>query len=201
MKKLMNKAKRVMSTLKMAHLFGIGKLTGPAQSVAVEAPKKADLSALPAAPSRNDTAPSPRARSIAPKARPTPASVARDEDSEDELLDDGAMAAARQRERARCQAILGCEAAATNRTLAHKLAFTTRMTRTEAIAMLQLAPACPEPDRYNQARADRNPRVGSPTSDAPPAREAAASRMHATLAAEMQRTRVAGPVASAKGSA
>lgn len=173
-------------------------LGGPTPALgALKGNPKAASVASKAKPAANPSA----AASGATKAKPAPVIAGRDEDSEDELLGDGAMAAARQRERARCQAIISCEAAATNRPLAISLAFTTRMTRTEAIAMLQLAPACPEPDRYNQARADRNPRVGSPTSDAPPAREAAASRMHDTLAAEMQRTRVAGPVASPRAAA
>lgn len=64
-----------------------------------------------------------------------------DEDSDEEMRGNGSAAAARRRERARCAAIFGSKAAGKNPVLAANLAFSTSMTRTEALAVLEGTPA------------------------------------------------------------
>lgn len=59
-----------------------------------------------------------------------------DEDDESEMRGDSEAAQARRRENARCAAIFASPAAAKNPALAASLAFDTRMTRKEAIAVL-----------------------------------------------------------------
>nr|WP_223961953.1 hypothetical protein [Burkholderia diffusa] len=81
---------------------------------------------------------------------------AEDDDDESEMRGSSATARARRREQARCAAIFNTRAAARNPQLAAQLAFTTRLPRDEAIALLEAAPTPPAaPDR-----AARNPRVG-----------------------------------------
>lgn len=63
-----------------------------------------------------------------------------DEDSIEEMHGNSVAAAARRRERARCAAIMGCEAAAKNPSLAAGLAFQTRLRRREAIQFLESLP-------------------------------------------------------------
>jgi len=60
-----------------------------------------------------------------------------DDDSSDEMH---GHAAARRRERSRCAAIMGCQAAARNPALAAGLAFKTRLSRQEAIQFLESLP-------------------------------------------------------------
>lgn len=61
-------------------------------------------------------------------------------DGKDEMHGDSTVAAARRRERARCAAIMGCQAAARNPALAANLAFKTRLSRQEAIEFLESLP-------------------------------------------------------------
>jgi hypothetical protein len=82
-----------------------------------------------------------------------------DEDDAEELHGKSIVASARLREQARCAAIMNCRAAGRNVPLAARLALTTRMTRDEAIGILEDTPAAPEP--ASQSRASRNPRLGS----------------------------------------
>lgn len=82
------------------------------------------------------------------------------EDDDDEMRGKSAVARARRREQARCAAIMGSKAAARNVEMAANLAFKTRMTRQEALAVLRSAPsnaAAPQ----SQRRADRNPQLGA----------------------------------------
>jgi hypothetical protein len=165
-------AGKVLSSFRLAHLFGFGKKKSPASPPATE------RAAAPAQPPAATRATS----------NPPVAAARRPADEDEEMHGSGAMAAARDRERARCEAIVNCAAGLRNPVLAKSIAFTSRMTRKEGIALLESTPAAAIVDSRNQARADRNPRVGSPTSGDAPVREVAANRMHATLAAEMART-------------
>ncbi|MEX3635963.1 hypothetical protein [Paraburkholderia sp. BR14320] len=83
----------------------------------------------------------------------------KDEDDSEELHGKSAIACARLREQARCAAIMGCRAAGRNVPLAAQLALTTRMTRQEAIAVLEAAPAAAIDT--SAGRAARNPRLGA----------------------------------------
>lgn len=81
-----------------------------------------------------------------------------DEDGDDEMSGNSAAAAARRRERARCAAIFGSKAAAKNPALAANLAFNTRMTRSEALVVLENSPAAAASD--HSGRSARNPSLG-----------------------------------------
>ncbi|WP_342616979.1 hypothetical protein [Rhodoferax sp. GW822-FHT02A01] len=73
----------------------------------------------------------------APKARASQAArTVPVEDPPEEMRGSSPIAVARRRERARCAAIIGHDAAASNMVLAANLAFKTRMTRAEAMAVL-----------------------------------------------------------------
>jgi hypothetical protein len=85
------------------------------------------------------------------------ASAEKDDDDEDELHGKNAIARARLREQARCAAIMGCRAAGRNVPLAAQLALTTRMTREEAIGVLQSTPAAVP---IGSGRELRNPKLG-----------------------------------------
>jgi len=95
-----------------------------------------------------------------------------DDDKDEEMRGSSAAAAARRREQARCATIFASPAAGKNPVLAAKLAFTTRMPRDEALAILEGTPAptaaapASAPLASNVAgRSDRNPRVSG--GDAP----------------------------------
>ncbi|MEX3967273.1 hypothetical protein AB4Y42_34450 [Paraburkholderia sp. EG286B] len=77
------------------------------------------------------------------------------DDDEEEMRGKSAVARARRRERARCAAIFACKGAGRNPVLACKLAFTTTMTRNEAIEVLDETPA-PEGSRGRR----QNPNLG-----------------------------------------
>lgn len=83
-----------------------------------------------------------------------------DEDDSEEMHGSSAIARARLREQARCAAIMGCRAAGRNVPLAARLALTTRMTREEAIGVLEDSPAASAVDT-SASRAARNPRLGA----------------------------------------
>ena len=82
-----------------------------------------------------------------------------DEDSDEEMRGKSAASSARRRERARCAAIFACRAAGGNAALAAHFAFNTTMTRSEAIAALEAAPAASAPNHATRQAA--NPRLSS----------------------------------------
>lgn len=84
------------------------------------------------------------------------------EDDDEEMRGKSAIARARLREQARCAEIMGCRAAGRNVVLAAQLALTTRLTRTEAIAMLETTPSAAP---VGQGREARNPKLGSSGGD------------------------------------
>lgn len=80
-----------------------------------------------------------------------------DDDDEEEMRDKSSAARARRREQARCASIMGAREAGRNVELAANLAFKTRMTRQEALAVLRSTPAA----SIAPQRADRNPSLGT----------------------------------------
>ncbi len=78
-----------------------------------------------------------------------------DDDDEEEMRGNSASARARRRERARCAAIFASKGAGRNPVLACKLAFSSAMPRSEAIEVLNGAPA-PEGSRGRR----QNPNLG-----------------------------------------
>jgi hypothetical protein len=80
-----------------------------------------------------------------------------DGDDDEEMRGKSAVARARLREQARCAAIFASKAAARNPVLAANLAFTTRMSRQEALAVLEGTPA----PAGNSERSARNPNIGT----------------------------------------
>jgi len=86
----------------------------------------------------------------------------KDDDPDEEMRGNSTAAVARRREQARCASIFASSHAARNPVLAANLAFKTRMSRSEALAVLEATPtgaAAPT----NASRASRNPNVGSGT--------------------------------------
>jgi hypothetical protein len=81
-----------------------------------------------------------------------------DGDPDDEMRGNSAAAQARRREQARCAAIFASPAAARNPVLAANLAFKTRQSRAEALAVLEGTPGAVN---TNADRQLRNPRVGA----------------------------------------
>lgn len=83
---------------------------------------------------------------------------AEDDDSDEEMRGNSAAANARRRERARCKAIFSCAAAGVRPDVAASLAFSTTMSRSEAIAVLTTTAAGSAPrgsrlnDRMNGVR-------------------------------------------------
>ncbi len=77
---------------------------------------------------------------------------AEDDDSDEEMRSNSAAANARRRERARCKAIFSCAAAGSRPDVAASLAFTTTMSRSEAIAVLTTAAvgSAPRGSRLNE---------------------------------------------------
>ncbi|MFM0648097.1 hypothetical protein PQR14_27580 [Paraburkholderia bryophila] len=110
----------------------------------------------------------PAAKNLAPV---TPVVAAADDD-EAEMRGASAEAKARERERARCAAILASGGAARNPVLARSLAFTTNMTRREAIRTLEAMPEPATPARTS--RASRNPNHGGGDPHVHPAQARAA---------------------------
>lgn len=102
------------------------------------------------------------------------------EDREVEMRGNSPAAQARRREQARCAAIFASPAAGKNPALAANLAFKTRMTRQEALVVLESTPAAAGPG--NAARAARNPNVGSGASGSPTSAQAVASSWDRTFA-------------------
>lgn len=148
------------------------------------------LSAPAAAASPAVAARPPVAKKAAPAVTVLAAHRMADED--EETLGTGPMADARRRERARCEAIVRSPAGLKNPVLAKTIAFESRMTRKEGIALLESTPLAAIVNRRNQARADRNPRIGvHPSEPSTSQNTGAAARMHGALAAESARTNAA----------
>lgn len=103
------------------------------------------------------------------------------EDDDEEMRGKSAVARARLREQARCAAIFASKAAARNPMLAANLAFKTRMTRAEAIATLEGAPAPASAAHVN--RSMRNPILGADGGAKPSPQQALAARWDANLKA------------------
>jgi len=95
-----------------------------------------------------------------------------DEDKDEEMRGNSVAAAARRREQARCATIFGSTAAARNPVLAANLAFKTRMSRDEALAVLEATPSAAQ---NNLSRANRNPNVGAGASSSMTSQQAVAS--------------------------
>jgi hypothetical protein len=108
------------------------------------------------------------------------------DDDEDEMSGKSAAASARRRERARCAAIFGSKAAGRNPVLAANLAFNTRMTRKEAIAVLESTPAAVQP---GADRSGRNPVLGSGASAGRNPKQAIASSWDQAFASVPGHTR------------
>ena len=89
----------------------------------------------------------------------------------------------RLREQARCAAIFASPAAAKNPVMAAKLAFQTRMPRSEAVALLEGTPAPTAVVPANPSRAARNPNVGANGGAQVSPQQAAAARWDAHLKA------------------
>ena len=105
------------------------------------------------------------------------------EDSDDEMRGNSAAAQARLREQSRCAAIFASPAAAKNPVMAAKLAFQTRMPRSEAVALLEGTPAPTAAVPVNPSRAARNPNVGANGGAQVSPQQAAAARWDAHLKA------------------
>jgi hypothetical protein len=163
---------RVASALSWAHLVGLIKpktqrsaeptppAARPPATKASQASRAAPPPAIGARPSADGAGPPRAAGTLRPAVRAT----ADDPDAELESGGSPIVLSARRRERERCAAILGCQAASTNFEMAKSLAFETRVTRREAIALLESSPPAPEAGmswQRSQDRARRNPRVGS----------------------------------------
>lgn len=79
------------------------------------------------------------------------------DDEDEEMRGKSAVARARLREQARCASIFASKAAARNPVLAANLAFNTRMSRQEALAVLESTPAAAS----HADRSARNPSIGT----------------------------------------
>jgi hypothetical protein len=135
--------------LGLAHLFGIGsarkdeRRSGQVQKAGEPAPPAPALPVVPKPAPRPLPAPTPAPASASARettvegsrnARATPTS-----DDDDSHLHDAALWPAIQRERARCKAIVMSDLGLKNGQLAYQLAFKTRLTRSEALAVLRHA--------------------------------------------------------------
>jgi hypothetical protein len=111
-----------------------------------------------------------------------------DDDDKDEMHGRSAAANARRRERARCAAIFGHEAAAQNVALAASLAFETTMTRREAIAVLkgQAGRGGSSAHDVRDGRSRRNPDLG-PGGGAPTGQAAVSTLWGKTIEAVTSR--------------
>lgn len=126
----------------LAGLLSFANLAGrtkPAAAPAAITPAKPTQAAPVASTVIN---PVPASQVSIPAVRPA-AEVAPADDDEAELLGTGAVSRARERERARCSAIFASAGAARNPVLARTLAFSTSMTRSQAIATLDAMPEQP----------------------------------------------------------
>lgn len=97
------------------------------------------------------------------------------DDDKEEMSGKSAASQARLREQARCAAIFASSAAARNPVLAANLAFKTRMTRAEALAVLESTPA-PVAAVSHPSRSANNPRAAATPAAAVSPQQAVASR-------------------------
>jgi|SRR6516225_9491761 hypothetical protein len=102
------------------------------------------------------------------------------DDDDEEMRGKSAVAKARLREQARCASIFASKAAARNPVLAANLAFNTRMSRKEALAVLESTPAAAS---NHAERSARNPNIGSHSGAKPSPQQALAARWDANLKA------------------
>lgn len=113
----------------------------------------------PKASRRNEPAKTPKHQAAAPGKAP---SSARPPEDRPQQRESEAEAQGRLRERTRIAAILGSPAGQRNFELAKSLAFDTRMTRKEAIALLEATPApAPRGSFAHPERAAKNPTIGA----------------------------------------
>lgn len=98
---------------------------------------------------------------------------AEDDDKDEEMRGSSAAASARRREQARCAAIFASASAARNPVLAANLAFKTRMSRAESLALLEATPGAAA--QSNTVRSARNPNVSTGGSAQPTTAQASAS--------------------------
>lgn len=166
---------KLLPSVHWAHLLGFGKKKATA-------PRSAPAS--PAAAARPPVAKKTSPAVTAPAAH-------RMADEDEEMFGTGPIADARRRERARCEAIISSPAGLKNPALAKVIAFDSRMTRKEGLALLESTPPAATVDRRNQARADRNPPIGAGMAESSGGPQAAATRMHGALAAEAARANAA----------
>jgi hypothetical protein len=133
---LAGKAASAVSPLSFAHLFGVKQAKAPARergAALVRAQRERGDDAL--------------------------ATVRGNVDTDQDMQGDSLLARARARERARCAAIMGSAEGQRNPMLAANLAFKTRITRVEALALL--AGTAPVATSLHPERASRNPRIGA----------------------------------------
>lgn len=116
---------------------------------------------------------------------------AEDDDKDEEMRGGSDAASARLREQARCAAIFASPAAAKNPVLAANLAFTTRMTRSEAVAILEATPSASAVAPINPNRASKNPSIGADGGAKQSPEQAALARWDANLSQAMGRARKA----------
>lgn len=96
-----------------------------------------------------------------------------DDDKDEEMKGASAVARGRLREQARCASIFASQAAARNPVLAANLAFKTRMSRAEALSLLEATPGAAA--LGNAARSARNPNVSTGGSAQPTSAQASAT--------------------------
>lgn len=138
---------RKTNPLSFANLAGIANFIGPAKPAAKKAPVSGRLAAALKSVGRGPTTKArtkeqvgtiPQKRDVAAPARVRTV----DDDSAEEMRGTGPAAAARRRERERCQAIVGSPVGLRHPALAASLAFGSRLRRSEAIVLLH---ACDRP--------------------------------------------------------
>lgn len=145
------------AALSFAHLAGIAprpEAPKPAAAAAAASAEEKDDDRQRDGESDDDYA-KRKAKAKKEKDDEEEARAAKADDDEEEMRGNSPVAQARNRERARCAAIFASEAAGRNPVLAAQLAFTTRMTRSEALGVLEAAPAAAMPGARTAERVAR----------------------------------------------
>jgi hypothetical protein len=147
--------RRVLSFAHLALLGSAAKGSGKGSSKPSPAP----------APAARTTAPAKTVKAARQPSRPARAAAAASSEGDPsaELRGDSPASLARQRERARCEAIVMSPAGLANLSMAKHLAFDTTVTRDEALQLLAMAPqpkARGMSAAASAARASRNPSLG-----------------------------------------